>query len=156
MLAQVLALAAFLAAPAAAEPLPPGLTAGERVVVQEAIDGDTLRLADGRELRLAAVAAPKPQLPRTGAITAPDARLDALAEAARQAIDAWTRGRPVDLYFPAQRSDRHGRIVAHAMTPDKGWLQTALLAQGLARVQTTATMAAAADALLRTEAAARA
>lgn len=156
MLAQLLALAAFLAAPAAAEPLPPGLTAGETVTVREAIDGDTLRLADGRELRLAGVAAPKPLLPRTGASTAPDARLDALAEAARQALDGWARGQPVDLHFPAQRSDRHGRVVAHVVTQDQGWLQAALLAQGLARVQMTATTAAGADALLRIEATARA
>lgn len=155
MLVQAIVLALFLVGPALADGLPPGLTLGERAVVRGAIDGDTLRLADGRELRLAAVAAPRPALPRSGAAR-PDARLDALVAAARQASDDWAGGERVDLYFPAQHSDRHGRVVAHVVIPGKGWLQQVLLAQGLARVQTSDGTAAGATVLLPTEAAARA
>jgi endonuclease YncB( thermonuclease family) len=156
MRGQALAVGILLAAPAVAEPLPPGLAFGETAAVREALDGDTVRLADGRELRLAAIAAPKAPLPRRGTEPGRDIRLEALAKAARQAVAEWTREDPVELYFATQQGDRHGRLVAHLVTPTKGWIQAGLVAEGLARVQTTQATATGAAALLRIEAAARA
>lgn len=156
MLARTLAAAVLCAAPGAAEPLPPGLALGESAAVRQAIDGDTLVLADGRELRLAAVAAPRPLLPRGGAAPARDRRLDALVTASREALDAAIRGRTIDIYFGAQRHDRHGRLVAHVVAPAVGWVQRHLVARGLARVETLPATAAGAGPLLASEAAARA
>lgn len=161
LLARALAAAVLCAtpvlcvAPGAAEPLPPGLALGESADARQAIDGDTLVLADGRELRLAAVGAPRPLLPRGDAAPARDRRLDTLAAAAREALDAAIRGRRIDIYFGAQHRDRHGRLVAHVVAPTIGWVQRHLVERGLARVETLAATAAGAGPLLASEAAAR-
>jgi micrococcal nuclease len=114
-------------------------------VVAAAIDGDTLQLADGRVLRLAAIMAPKDS--------------ESLAAAARAALAAAV-GRPLRLEFGARQTDRHGRLLAQAwLTTADGtkevWLQEMLLAQGLARVASTDDTRALVPELLRIEAQAR-
>jgi endonuclease YncB( thermonuclease family) len=129
------------AADAAAAVVPPAATA-----VAAALDGDTVRLADGRLLRLAAILAPK------GAEPLADAARDALAEAV---------GRPLVLEFGPRRTDRYGRLLAQAWLAaadgrKEVWLQELLLARGLARVAGTADTRARVAELLRLEAQARA
>src|SRR5574337_827148 len=66
-----------------------GLERGDSVSVAAALDGETLRLADGRELRLAAIEVPVPDLPRGGRARddqAADTALAALADEARRAL----------------------------------------------------------------------
>jgi len=114
-------------------------------VIAAAIDGDTLQLADGRVLRLAAIMAPKDS--------------ESLAAAARAAL-ATAVGRQLRLEFGARQTDRHGRLLAQAWlsTADgtkEVWLQEMLLAQGFARVASTDDTRALAPALLRIEAQAR-
>lgn len=149
-------------AAAAAGPLDglEGLESGGTVDVVAALDGRTLRLADGRELRLAAIEVPAPALPHGGPPAAGDEResgaVAALADTARAALAELAAERAVAIYYDQRRNDRYGRIVAHVVAPPALWLEAELLRRGLARVQTTRDVAAAAAELLRSEAEARA
>ncbi len=125
-----LALATLLAVPARAPASGPAsyaadLTAG----VAEALDGDTLRLADGREVRLSGIQAPKPPLRSAG-------RPWPIAEHARRALDELARGQVLAFALAPIPADRHRRLAAQATREDGVWLQQALLARGLARVDT--------------------
>ncbi len=156
MRGQWLAGAALLLSTAAAgESLPTGLTEGYPAEVIEVLDGETARLAGGRELRLAAILTPRDALPRTGQPARPDAELARLAAAARTALSAMIEGRTVTLHVSDPPRDRHGREVAQVASPEGGWVQAALVSQGLARVQTTVESSAGAETLLRLEATAR-
>jgi endonuclease YncB( thermonuclease family) len=97
---------------ARAEPVCGGADLGT-VTVKAVRDARTLLLADGRELRLAAL-----EIPPAG-----EAALRALA------------GAPLSLTAAPEARDRYGRIVAFAARPDTGRsVQEALLAGGHARV----------------------
>jgi endonuclease YncB( thermonuclease family) len=101
-------------------------------VVAAAIDGDTLRLVDGREVRLVGILAVKPWA--TGD--------EPLAAQSRAALAELSVGREVTLFQAGRRMDRHGRTLAHVrLVPADGsaglWLQGAMLARGLARVYST-------------------
>lgn len=81
------------------------------------IDGRTVRLADGRDLRLAGIDVPQ--------------------DGAKQMLEALA-GREVNLYRLDAEADRYGRVVA-LVAPKSGTgiensVQIALLARGLARV----------------------
>lgn len=122
-----------------------GPAAGD--AVQAVPDGQTLTLAGGATVRLAAVAVPGVDAPPRGA----DARL---AAAARRRVAALADAGPVVL--AAARTDRWGRTVAQVTAADGTWVQRALVGDGLARVATAADDAAAAADLYAAEAAARA
>ena len=111
-----------------------GTAAAERL--GEVVDGATLRLEDGRELRLAGIDPPRPPL----------------AETARARLRALAGG--VELRLQHLGEDRHGRILAQVRAGD-AWLQGELVRLGLARVHTTLDTRIDAPALLRLEAAAR-
>lgn len=104
--------------------------APETVVALRAIDGDTLALADGREARLAGVIAPKPPL------SVPPGGVWPQAEEARAALDRAAAGRAL-AFRPADKPDRHGRLVGYVAAPassDHAAVATALLEQGRLRV----------------------
>src|SRR3546814_9705575 len=92
------------------------------------IDGDTLTLADGREIRLVGIQAPKLALGRAGFQPWP------LAEEAKARLAALTLGRSLGLGFGGRRGDRHGRVLAHLFDAEGRWIQGELLRAGLARV----------------------
>ena len=120
-LALALALAAdlSLAAPRAA--------GGPAARVVEAIDGDTLRLDDGRTVRLAAIQAPKPP-------TSPNAALEGLATRARETLARLVVDQAVTLETGRQPTDRYGRTVGLVRDATGRLLQSELLRRGLARV----------------------
>jgi endonuclease YncB( thermonuclease family) len=97
--------------------------------VAEVIDGDTLRLADGTLVRLAAIEAPKRPLGGSTATPWPP------ADAARAALAALVAGRTVTLATIDPQSDRYGRLRAHLGLADGSWLQAVLVGRGLARVR---------------------
>lgn len=132
-----------------------GLDPGERVLIDTASDGQTLRLADGRELRLAGIDAPQMLSPRAGVRERADANLATLIDAAKAALIGLAAGQEAILYYERQRSDRYDRVIAHVQTTTDTWVEAELLARGFARVHTTIDIAAAAPALLRIEAEAR-
>ncbi|MFD1703733.1 thermonuclease family protein [Methylopila henanensis] len=81
----------------------------EAVTAARALDGETLALADGREVRLAGVLAPRLPLERDGDWPA--------GEEARRALEAAAAGRTLVLRA-ADRPDRHGRLVGYLAAPD--------------------------------------
>ena len=105
-----------------------GLKPGDTATVARVVDGDTLVLADGREVRLFGILAPKPPLGR------PDSEPWPLADAAKAALAELAQGRSVSLAFGARRIDRHGRTLAHLHDASGRWIQGEMLARGLARV----------------------
>ncbi len=118
--------------------------------VRRVIDGRTVVLADGRELKLAGIETP--QVNAAGAQTA-------RAQAAKSALEALIADRVLTLKRLGAGTDRYGRVVAHAFvaqasTPDI-WLQQALVAQGHARVAAKVGDPGCATALLAAEKAAR-
>ncbi|RXF72766.1 thermonuclease family protein [Hansschlegelia zhihuaiae] len=122
-------LAALAAAPAHAAPCSLA-AAPEAVAVERALDGDTVRLDDGREVRLAGVAAPKAPL---------GTRDDdwPIAAAAREALEAQAGGRVLELRLASASPDRHGRAVGYLAEIDErdhAGLAVRLLALGHLRV----------------------
>lgn len=131
----------------AAEPLESGGLA--RVVA--VIDGDTVALQDGREVRLVGIQAPKLPLGRPGFRTWP------LADAAKRTLEELALGRTVELRYGGRRMDRHGRALAHLYdTADGTWIQGEMLRRGMARVYSFPDNRALVAAMLDIERAARA
>lgn len=128
--AQVFAFVWFVGALAVAPASAAGLAVcgglGQPFAVAEAVgarDALTIRLADGREVRLAGIAAP--------------ADFTGTAENARRAIaalDAMVAGRRVALHGSAQNTDRYGRLVAQVTVigATEPWLQGELVLAGMA------------------------
>ena len=105
-------------------PLPAG---SERVRVEHVIDGDTLRLADNRRLRLIGINAPDS---RRG--EHPPQPLAAAAGAALETLLEQQGYRLLALHFDSSRQDHYGRLLAHASLPDGSNPAEHLLEQGLA------------------------
>lgn len=113
----------------------PGLCPPDRIdataEVAYAHDGDTVRLKDGRRIRLIGIDTPE---------LARDQRpAEALAVRARDALRQALRssdGR-VSLRYGAQRHDKYGRTLGHLFLPDGENLQARLIALGLAKAFTT-------------------
>ena len=96
--------------------------------VTDIVDGDTLTLETGLEVRLVGIQAPKLPLGRPGFEAWP------LAAAAKAALADLAADRIVGLTFTGRRRDRHGRWLAHLTTADGVWIQGEILERGLARV----------------------
>ena len=107
-----------------------GLEAGPSRAVAAVIDGDTVRLDDGREVRLIGLIAPRAEDARAPADNWPPE-----AES-RKALAARLIGRTVSLAFQGPRADRYGRVLAHLFVDDAGetqWVQATHLEAGQAR-----------------------
>lgn len=103
--------------------------------VAEVIDGDTVTLKGGLEVRLVGMQAPKLSLGRPGFEDWP------LAEEAKGALAAMTLHKTVTLSPGETPIDRNGRLLAQVHVPgdtSEGdiWVQGAMLERGLARVYT--------------------
>jgi endonuclease YncB( thermonuclease family) len=95
------------------------------VEVQRVVDGDTLRLLDGRSVRL--IGLNSPELGRQGRAA------EAFAESARRRLAelvAASDGR-VGLRLGRESRDRYGRVLAHAYDARGHNLEAQLLAEGL-------------------------
>ncbi|AZD19788.1 nuclease, putative [Pseudomonas chlororaphis subsp. aurantiaca] len=103
-------------------PAPVGLAS---VQVQRVVDGDTLRLTDGRSVRMIGLNAP--ELGKKGRSDEP------FAVAARQRLQALVKasnGR-VGLLPGRESKDHYGRTLAHVYGADGANLEAQLLAEGL-------------------------
>jgi endonuclease YncB( thermonuclease family) len=129
---QVLAVAFFatpLVAPQAmADNMLSRLEVGERATVVEVVDGDTVLLDDGWQVRLVGIQAPKLPLGRKNFQKWP------LADESKKALEALVMGQSVVLAYGGQRVDRHGRRLAHLFLDDGSWVQEIMLSKGMARV----------------------
>ena len=135
--------------PAAAAPLPLPLADGGVATVAGVIDGDTVRLDDGRQVRLVGIQAPKLPLGR------PEFEPWPLADAAKAALAGLIDGAQVQLGYGGLRMDRHGRALAHLFRADGLWVQAEMLRRGMARVYTFADNRALIPAMLEQESVAR-
>ena len=131
-LAAAALLHALAGAAPAAEDSPPctGLEPGPSRAVVRVLDAETVALDDGRELRLIGALAPR-------ALDA-DAQPGAwpMETAATEALRALVLGRSIELRLADERTDRYGRLQAHAFLIEgdaRRWVQGALLQRGLAR-----------------------
>ncbi len=101
---------------------------GETARVAAVIDGDTVRLLDGREVRLVSALAPKAEM-------APGSdEMRKLAETATKSLSNEILGREIGLAVTGKGQDRHGRLLAHAFVdgdPER-WLQRETIDRGLA------------------------
>lgn len=120
------ALLLLAAMPLAAAPAK--LADGGAGEVASIVDGDTLVLRDGTQVRLVGIQAPKLPLGRPNFPAWP------LAEDAKAALGRLVDGKSVELRYGGARRDRHGRLLAQLYTQDGTWVQGALLADGFARV----------------------
>lgn len=125
------------------------LAAGDSAVVREIVDGDTVVLDDGRQVRLVGIQAPKLPLGRANFEKWP------LADEAKVALSELVLGRRVTLGYGGQRQDRYGRELAHLFTDDGLWVQGSLLELGFARVYSFADNRSLVPRMLDAEASAR-
>ncbi len=107
---------------AAACPLLPN---GQEVTVRQVVDGDTLRLVDGRSVRLIGVNAP--ELGKSGGTAQP------YAEAARRRLQALVEASDerLTLVPGVEEADRFGRTLAHLYDRRGQNLEAQLIAEGL-------------------------
>ena len=130
-------------------PLPsqnPETVAAARVV--EVIDGDTVVIDTGAEVRLTGIQAPKLPLGRKNFKAWP------LSADAKKALHDILQGKTIRLSYPGRRIDRWGRLLAHVHVGSI-WVQEEMLKRGFARVYTFADNRAGADRLYRAEEIAR-
>lgn len=113
------------------------------------IDGDTVRIDTGAEVRLTGIQAPKLPLGRPGFRAWP------LAERAKTALTRIADGKSARLVYRGRKIDRWGRLLAHVYIGET-WLQREMLKMGMARVYTFADNRAGAAALYEAERSARA
>ena len=107
---------------------PKALTADGSGRVVEIVDGDTLILEDGREVRLVGIQAPKLPLGRRNFKTWP------LADKAKSALTTLALYKTVKLSYGGRRIDRYNRLLAHLHDENGVWIQGELLRRGMARV----------------------
>lgn len=107
-----------------------------QVKVQRVVDGDTLRLADGRNVRL--IGLNSPELARGGQAAEP------FADAARRRLSELVaaNGGRVGVEVGEQARDRHGRTLAHLYDSDGDNLEAQMLAEGLGQLVAVAPNAA--------------
>jgi endonuclease YncB( thermonuclease family) len=142
-------LAAFPSPPARACDLPPP----EAGMVGGVIDGETLKLADGRIVKLIGAKAPLPPLGWRGDDPWP------FVDDARQALERLASGKSIELRFGGSRTDRHGHLLPQAFVvagESRLWIQDELIGSGLARVYSLPDNRACTPELLRREDEARA
>lgn len=130
-----ISLLAMMADAAAEECVP---AQAERVAVAEVIGAASLRLTDGRTVRLAGIAVPA-----------------AFAGAARDILVEMVAGKEVMLGNRGANPDRYGRLATDVLLPDGRHAQGELLRRGLALVMTRKDERACVQALLTAESEAR-
>jgi micrococcal nuclease len=126
------------------------LRSADADMVAEVVDGDTLILADQRQVRLVGLQAPKLPLGRK------DFRAWPLAEEAKRALEDIAGSRRVSLLHGGVDIDRHGRVLAHLRRDDGLWIQGEMLRRGMARVYSFRDNRALVPEMLNIEAQARA
>lgn len=123
---------------ALADPFWAGLEEGPLVQIASVVDGDTVELESGPDVRLVGTQAPKLPLGRAHVAEWP------LAQASKAMLERLVEagGREARLYFGGRRTDRHGRHLAHAVLGQQGatplWLQGEMVLAGMTRVYTFA------------------
>ncbi|WP_226664225.1 thermonuclease family protein [Microbulbifer aggregans] len=98
--------------------------ADELVALRRVVDGDTLRLKDGRRVRLIGVNAPE--------IAHGSRRAQPLARESKEFVERFLAGGDLELVYDRDRRDKYGRVLAHVYNYRGDSLESALLSAGLA------------------------
>ncbi|WP_105102476.1 thermonuclease family protein [Microbulbifer pacificus] len=98
--------------------------ADEIVALKKVVDGDTLRLKDGRRVRLIGVNTPE--------LAHGERRAQPLAREAKEFTERFLEGGDLELVYDRDRRDNHGRVLAHVYNHRGDSLESALLSAGLA------------------------
>jgi len=99
---------------------------GQWVMVQKAVDGDTLRLQDGRSVRLVGIDAPE--------IDHENGNHQPMALEAWRFVCKLTNGKRIRLEKDQSDHDSYGRILAYAFDSNGQMLNQIIIANGLAHV----------------------
>ena len=129
VLSTFLATLPSLAGNEAPDDLGCGLTPGPERTVAAVLDGETVRLDDGKSVRLIGALAPRSIDVGSSEPWPPEV-------SAREALRALAHGRTVQLAFAGRREDRYGRVLAHLFIVDgaeRRWLQGRMIEDGHAR-----------------------
>jgi len=101
-------------------------TADETVTVSRVYDGDTVKLSDGRKLRLIGINTPE--------MGSSDRQPEPFAQLATRFVRARMKeSNIVQIRYGVQKKDRYGRLLVHIFLKDKRNLNALMLEQGLAR-----------------------
>lgn len=92
--------------------------------VEYVYDGDTVKLQDGRKVRLININAPEIETPRK--------RGEPGGEEARKRLLDWVQGQKVRLEFDQERQDKYGRTLAYLFNQQPMHLNRELVREGLA------------------------
>jgi endonuclease YncB( thermonuclease family) len=133
---------------AVAQSPPCPLEQGDARAIARVVDGETLTLDDGRQVRLIGALAP-----RAGDVGAAAGSWPP-ENATRAELAALVEGRSVRLWHDARQRDRYGRMLAHVMV-DSAWLQGTLVMRGLSRAYGRPGIDTCTEALVRLERRAR-
>lgn len=93
----------------------------QAVQIQQVVDGDTVRLEDGRKVRVLGINTPE---------MGPGKLAQPLAEAGRAALQALLKPNPVYLVAGEDSHDRYGRVLGHLYDRQGNNITAALLEQG--------------------------
>lgn len=104
-------------------PMPTLAAQDETVRVARVLDGDSLILADGRELRI--IGLNTPEGAKGVSSTQP------VADDARKTLKQLTAGKMLTLIHGREGRDRHGRILAHLRLPTGELVAAKMLEQGM-------------------------
>ncbi len=125
------------------------LTDGESTPIESVIDGDTVRLPDGRQIRLVGIQAPKLSLGRAHMTDWP------MSQDAKSFLQNLIGAQILQLKYDGTHQDRHGRILAHLFLPGGKWVQAEMISSGMARVYSFPDNKSMTAELLKLESAAR-
>lgn len=104
---------------------------GGNFEIVEVVDGDTVILSSGKQVRMVGTQAPKLALNRKNFIDWP------MADLAKQELETVALGKNAKLKYGGRKTDRHNRILAHLfidnINGEEIWLQEYMLKTGLAR-----------------------
>ena len=93
--------------------------------VASVVDGDTVRLESGSQIRLTGIQAPTLPLGRRGFRTWP---------LSKEFLERLTLNRAVSLRYDGRRIDRQGRLLAHLYDNKNRWVQGEIIARGMAPI----------------------
>lgn len=124
--------------------------------VAKVIDGDSLYLHDGREVRLTGIEAPHMSAHISRSLDGYGGAPWPLAAEAKQALEGMAHSARIEIVPETLATDRYDRLVGQAYRDDGLWLQGEMIKNGLARVRSVASNAACIDTLLALESKARA
>lgn len=109
--------------------------------VSRAVDGDTLRLSNGENVRLIGIDTPESRYNNKLARDSQRSRkdVDTILAMGKQASD-FTRGlvegKRVRLVFDVQKHDRYGRLLAYVYLEDGTFVNSKIIGEGYAQVMT--------------------